>query len=82
MPPVFTLASCSTYSLTLRMEVTCSSESSVDFQQTAWSYIAKDRTQQNICSMCRPKLHIYCKAESIWRDKIIDKTFRNNGVAT
>jgi hypothetical protein len=46
MPPVFTLISCLVCSLTLKMEVTCSSETSVDFQQTAQCYISEDRTLQ------------------------------------
>jgi hypothetical protein len=32
------------YSSTLKMESTCSFETSVDFQQTTWRYIADDRT--------------------------------------
>jgi hypothetical protein len=36
--------SCLAYSLTLKMEATCSSKTSVDFQQTAWHYIPEDRT--------------------------------------
>jgi hypothetical protein len=42
----FMLVSCLAYSFTLKMEVTCPSEVSVDFQQTAWHYITKDRTFQ------------------------------------
>jgi hypothetical protein len=40
----FMWASSLTYSLTLKMEVTCSSETSVDFQRTTWHYIPEDRT--------------------------------------
>jgi hypothetical protein len=40
----FMLVSCMAYSLNLKMEVTCSSETSVDFQWTAWRYIPEDRT--------------------------------------
>jgi hypothetical protein len=35
----FTLVSCLACSSTLKMEVACSSEMSVDFQRTAWRYI-------------------------------------------
>jgi hypothetical protein len=35
LPPAFVLISCSGYSLTLKMEAICSSESYFDFQQTA-----------------------------------------------
>jgi hypothetical protein len=38
------LVSCLAYSLILKMEVTCSSETQVDFQWTTWQYIAEDRT--------------------------------------
>jgi hypothetical protein len=37
------------YSLTLKMEATCSSETSVDFQRTTGHYIPKDRTLHNPC---------------------------------
>jgi hypothetical protein len=40
----FTLVSCSVYSSNLKMEVTCSSETLVDFQRTAGRYIPEDRT--------------------------------------
>jgi hypothetical protein len=39
----FMLVSCLAYSSTLKMEVTCSSESSVDFQRITWRYIAEHR---------------------------------------
>jgi hypothetical protein len=45
--PAFTLVSCLPYSLTLKMEVTCSSEMSVDFQRTTLHYIPKVRTLHN-----------------------------------
>jgi hypothetical protein len=40
----FTLASYSTYSLTLKMEAICSSETSVDFQRTTQRYIPEEST--------------------------------------
>jgi hypothetical protein len=36
-----------TYSLSLKMEATCSSEMSVDFQWPAWHYISDDKTLHN-----------------------------------
>jgi hypothetical protein len=45
----FMLVSCLAYSLTQKMEVTCSSETSVDFQQATWHYIPADRTLHNHC---------------------------------
>jgi hypothetical protein len=47
MPPAFTLGSCSAYSSTLKMETTCSSETSVDFKQTIRRYIPEDSTLHN-----------------------------------
>jgi hypothetical protein len=41
------LVSYLTYSLTLKMEATCSSEISADFQWTTWHYIPEDRTFHN-----------------------------------
>jgi hypothetical protein len=42
------LVSCLVYSLTLKLEVTCSSEKAADFQQTTWHYIPEDRTLHNL----------------------------------
>jgi hypothetical protein len=42
-----TLVSCSPYSLTLKMEAICSSETLVDFQQTTFHYIPEDNTLHN-----------------------------------
>jgi hypothetical protein len=42
----FMLDSCLAYSSTLKMKETCSSETSVDFQQTTRRYIPEDRTLQ------------------------------------
>jgi hypothetical protein len=41
------LGSCLANSSTLKMDATCSSKTSVDFQRTAWNYIPRDRTLQN-----------------------------------
>jgi hypothetical protein len=41
------LVSCLTYSLTLKMEATCSSKTSDDFQRTTQRYIPEDRTHHN-----------------------------------
>jgi hypothetical protein len=41
------LVSCLVYSLTLKIEETCSSETSVDFQRTKRRYIPEDRTLLN-----------------------------------
>jgi hypothetical protein len=45
LPAAFTLVSCLAY-LTLKMEVICSSETLVDFQQTTWRYIQDESTLQ------------------------------------
>jgi hypothetical protein len=44
----FMLVSCLAYSLALKMEVTCSSGMSADFQWTTQCYMSKDRTLNNI----------------------------------
>jgi hypothetical protein len=43
----FTLVSFLAYSSTLKMEATCSSEMSLDFQRTTRCYIPEDRTLHN-----------------------------------
>jgi hypothetical protein len=45
---VFMLFSCLCYSSTQKMEAACSSETLVDFQQTAWRYIPQNRTLQDV----------------------------------
>jgi hypothetical protein len=47
LPPAFTLVSCVAFSSTLRMEATCSSETSVDFQRTPGQSFPKDITHHN-----------------------------------
>jgi hypothetical protein len=46
LPPAFMPVSCSAYSVTLKMEAICSSETSVDFQQTTRHYIPEYSTLQ------------------------------------
>jgi hypothetical protein len=43
LPPALELFSCLVYSSTLKMEATCSSETSTDFQWTIWCYIPEGR---------------------------------------
>jgi hypothetical protein len=47
----FMLASCFAYSSTLKMEATCSSETSVDFLWTTWFYIPTDKALLNTRSV-------------------------------
>jgi hypothetical protein len=47
-PHAFTLVSCSAYS-TLKIETICSSETSIDFQQTTRRYFPEDSTLHNYC---------------------------------
>jgi hypothetical protein len=42
--PAFTLVSCLTYSMTLKMEATYSSKTSVDSEQTTQHYAPEDMT--------------------------------------
>jgi hypothetical protein len=44
LPPAFSLVSFSSYSFTMKIEATCSSEISVVFQWTTWGYITEDST--------------------------------------
>jgi hypothetical protein len=43
----FMLVSCLSYSSTLKMEMTCSSEMLIDFQQTTWLFIPEDTGLHN-----------------------------------
>jgi hypothetical protein len=53
-PGTITLVCCLTYSSTLNMEETCSSETSFDFQRTTLHYIPGDRIlHQNLCKNLR-----------------------------
>jgi hypothetical protein len=54
--------SCLVYSSKLKMEATCSSETSVDFQRTTWSYFPEDRSLHN---HRREKLKSYLPALEI-----------------
>jgi hypothetical protein len=49
LAPASTLVSCLAYSSTLKIEATCSSETSVHFQWTTWHYISEHRTLHNNC---------------------------------
>jgi hypothetical protein len=52
-PHAFTLISCSDYFSTLKMEAICSSETSVDSQQTTRRYIPEDGTLHNIIMVAK-----------------------------
>jgi hypothetical protein len=53
------LVSCLVYSSTLKMEATCSSETSVDLQWTTRRYIPEDRTLYNHrCESLKPYMNI------------------------
>jgi hypothetical protein len=81
--PYATPVSCLTYSSTLKMEATCSSETSVDFQRTTRPYIPDNRTHHNHrCENLRSyKIHKYvivtvvlygCKTSSLTLSEDID----------
>jgi hypothetical protein len=44
------------HSPTLKVEVTCSSEMSVDFEQTAWSYVTEDTNHHQTACLLHHKL--------------------------
>jgi hypothetical protein len=46
LPPALTLVLCLVYSSILKVEPTCSSEMSFDFQRTTWRYIPEDKNLQ------------------------------------
>jgi hypothetical protein len=56
-PPSFTLVSCWAYSSTLKMEATCSSETSVGFQRTTRHYFPEDSTLHS-CSATQEMIHL------------------------
>jgi hypothetical protein len=51
LPPAFTLVPCSAYFSTLKTEVICFSETSVDFQRTTRRYIQEDDMLQKMFSL-------------------------------
>jgi hypothetical protein len=63
-------AAFSDYLSTLRMEATCSSEMSVDFQRTTWRYVAEDRTLHNHrCHNLKPFIKI---RNTVWEIRNLD----------
>jgi hypothetical protein len=83
LPPAFTLVSCLTYSSTLKMAATCSSETSVDFQLTIRRYSLR---RLGILYMGYPKWstdtlsrkysgHCWCW----WRERQLLTKFRQSG---
>jgi hypothetical protein len=56
------LASCFAYSLTLKMEVTCSSETSVGFQRTTRLYTPEDKILHNHRHEKLKSYVLYCVA--------------------
>jgi hypothetical protein len=73
LPQVFTLVSCSAYSSTLKMDVTCFSETSVDFQRITQRYMLSsfgcscgtNETFLTSCCAWRTRLCI-CLTRSTW----------------
>jgi hypothetical protein len=53
-----TLVSCLAYSSTLKMEATCSSETSIDFRRTTRRYIPEDGTLQNLTVFVLIKFYV------------------------
>jgi hypothetical protein len=71
LPFVLTLVSCTAYSSTLKIEETCSSETSVHFQQTTRRYIPEDRILHK--HRCEKLKSYICKLlsdrEPVWLQK-------------
>jgi hypothetical protein len=74
LPPVFTLVSCLTYFSTLKMEATCSSETSVDTQQTTRRYIPEDGTLYNHRCENRKSYISWFLLLTLWSLKFIEIT--------
>jgi hypothetical protein len=64
----FSLVSCLAYSSTTKMEATCPSEMSANFQDITWHYVPEDRTLQGTFGLpVQPLLHIcYCYTLTEW----------------
>lgn len=58
-PPASRLIFCSAHSSNLKLEATCSSETSVDFQRIIWGYIPEDRTLRFNYYFYRCTLRLY-----------------------
>jgi hypothetical protein len=54
----FMLLSCLAYSSSLKFEVTCSSEISIEFQQNIWVHIPEERTLQALNLLCIVTIYI------------------------
>jgi hypothetical protein len=72
-----------TYSSTPKIEVTCSSEKSVDIQRTTWLYILEDRTLlyelllSHILAICPVHFSLICSTIlTMLRDVCIPKSLR------
>jgi hypothetical protein len=70
---LFLLVSCSSYSSTLNMEVTCSSVTLVDFQWTTWHYIPEDRNlhnhhYENLISYIQLLLHLLAENKQYYKE--------------
>lgn len=58
---LFTFGSCWIFSWNYKIEATCSSETSADFQRNIWPYIPRDR------SLPEEYCHLECDVMQIWR---------------
>jgi hypothetical protein len=57
----FMLISCLAYSLILKWQATCSSETLVDFQQTTWHCIPQVRISDHCCENLRAYDNLWFK---------------------
>jgi hypothetical protein len=65
---IFTLVSCLAYYSKLKIEATCSSKTSVDFQWTTRRYIPKNRTLQNFTVVIVLTLNVGGEVEALMAD--------------
>jgi hypothetical protein len=75
----FLLVSCLAYSLTVKMETICSSETSVDFHRTTWRYIPEDRTLRSPAVRTSTPTSIYLlhieTTEGLFKDESLHSPF-------
>jgi hypothetical protein len=75
LPLAFTLVSSSGYPSTLKIKSICSSETSVGFQRSAWSYTPENRTHRS--HLCENLRFYACGSYSIVWKKFLNSWYPN-----
>jgi hypothetical protein len=82
LPYAFMLVSCSAYSTTMKMEAACSTETSLNFQQTTRRYIPEDRILHNHrCEHLKSYQtgHVFPRYLLVYREERGNRILRNVG---